>query len=413
MIKSTSALATAVVAAALVSCATPPPEPPSPAAEVTSQEVPEPFWDFNPSSNYAINYGDVEAVLNSMVVDVGRSDRDRLPATRASTGTRLSTKVRRQTANEGNRFRFEEFKDNEEYKQILHKVRRNLEQIPDQIPLKEFSREEQLAYWLNLYNITILEQLVGMYPERNLKKELTGKNSILSKKVLNVEGIPLSLDDIQHTILRWNYDDNPLVIYGLYQGNIGGPNIRKWAYTGETVYKDLKENAEEFINSNRGTYSKGGKDFHVSSFYARNRGYFGDMDTDLRGHLMNYIEGAQRQQLQQAERLVADINDWSITDLSGGEQQVVGSFAHNPAAMLGAVSSTQPGDDPGTVIGTGFTMDSVTTLTEDPAFSRFNEDTENRLLRVESNNQSVVKKKAGEAEPSQDEVETRVKDEIN
>jgi hypothetical protein len=36
----------------------------------------------------------------------------------------------------------------------------------------------------------------------------------------------MSLDDIQFTILRQNYDNDPLIIYGLYQGNIGGPNIR-------------------------------------------------------------------------------------------------------------------------------------------------------------------------------------------
>jgi hypothetical protein len=57
----------------------------------------------------------------------------------------------------------------------------------------------------------------------------------LPKKLLTVDGVALSLNDIQFNILKHNYANNPLIIYGLYQGVIGGPNIRKSAYTGATV----------------------------------------------------------------------------------------------------------------------------------------------------------------------------------
>ena len=404
MIRKFAAPFAAVMAAALVSCATPPAGEPPPAAEVTSQDVPEPFWDFSPESNYTINYADVEAVLNAMVVDVGRSTREKLPPMRASTGTRLQAKVRRSTASEGNRFHFEVFENNEEYKQILRNVRRNLEQIPGQVPLEEFSREEQLAYWLNLYNITVLDEIVQRYPESKLKQEIVGRNSFFSEKILEVAGVPLSLNDIQYTILRWNYDNNPLVIYGLYQGIIGGPNLRRWPYTGESVYDDLRDNAEEFINSNRGTFSRGGNVFHVSSFYARNRGYFGNSETELRAHLIQYIEGTQRQQLQEAEQLVADIDDWSVTDLDGGEQQVSQSFARNAAGILGATQSQQAGSVPGTTVSTNFTMDGVSALAENPDFSRVRRNAIARMPTTEDLDKaaaSPVDKPADEAEADQ------------
>jgi hypothetical protein len=238
------------------SCAVPPPATPavdSPPGEVTSSDVPEPFWDFDPASEFTINYADVDAILGAMVVNTGRSSREKLQPAPAQTGTRLKAKIRRTTASEGNRFHFEAFKANEQYQQMLREVRQELEDIPDQIALEYFTRDEQLAYWLNLYNIALLDQLVTIYPERNLEQELIGRNSILDRKILNVADIPLSLNDIQHTILRWNYDNNPLELYGLYQGVVGGPNIRPQAYTGERVNRDLTDNAKEFINSNRGT----------------------------------------------------------------------------------------------------------------------------------------------------------------
>lgn len=304
--------------------------------EVASSQVPEPFWDFDPNSEFTINYDDVDAILGALVVDVGRSSRRKTDSASTRTGTRLKAKVKRTTSKEGNRIHFEAIAATEEYRLLLGNIRRDLESIPDQIPLQYFSREEQLAYWLNLYNIALIDRLVQIYPEKNLKQELLGRNSILDDRFLVVAGVPLSLNDIQHTILRWNYDSNPLVIYGLYQGVVGGPNIRKVAYTGENVDRLLNDNAEEFINSNRGTYFKGDENFHVSTYYTRNLGFFDNLDSHLKTHLLRFIENDFEQELLNSERLIADIQDWTITDVHGTSTRISESFARNPAAVIGS-----------------------------------------------------------------------------
>src|SRR5210317_1040037 len=127
------------------------------------------------------------------------------------------------------------YKNDEGAMQALQDVRDNLEALPSEAPLQYFTRNEQLAYWLNLYNFTLLNEVIKVYPKRKLNKLLTGKNSILKEKILTVAGVPLSLNDIQYVILKNNYENNPLVMYGLYQGIIGGPNIRKSAFTGANV----------------------------------------------------------------------------------------------------------------------------------------------------------------------------------
>jgi hypothetical protein len=221
---------------------------------------------------------------------------------------------------------------------MLHRIRTRLESIPSVMPLEKFSRDEQLAYWLNLYNTTMLDEIVKVYPTPELEELLLGSDSILSRKTLVISGVQLSLNDIQFNILRQNYDNNPLVIYGLYQGIIGGPNIRKTAYTGKYVYNDLIENALEFVNSNRGTEGKNSRTFRVSSFYERNAKYFPDFDADLTRHLLTYIEGDERDELQKASRIKADINDWTVTDLYGSTRNLGGSLANNAAALDGAIA---------------------------------------------------------------------------
>jgi len=324
-------------------------------ANTANSTVPEPFQRFDADSKYAINYDDLTAVLKTVVVDVGRSTREKVAPSQAKTGTRMKASVKRPTQNEGNRFYYETFEGNEKAQQLLGGIQKSLERVPDEVSLEYFSRDEQLAYWLNLYNVTVLNEIIKVYPKRSLKKVLVGKKSILSKKLLTVAGVSLSLNDIQFTILKHNYANDPLVMYGLYQGNIGGPNIRKRAYTGKDVYRALKNNAIEFTNSNRGTYSKDEDVFRVSSMYERNKVYFTDFDTDLSKHLLAYLEGYEREYLQSATVLKPDINDWTVTDLGGTYRDLGATFADSNAALLDSVKGTSLADPaynpPGTVMG--------------------------------------------------------------
>ena len=302
--------------------------------------VPEPFQGYDPDSKYTINYDDLTAVLKTVVVDTGRSTREKVAPTQAKTGTKMKVSVNRSTVNEANRFYYETFEENPEGREFLLGIQKSLEQVPADAPLQYFSRDEQLAYWLNLYNVTVLNQIIEAYPVRNLKKLLVGNKSFFDQKLLTVAGIPLSLDDIRFTILKENYNNDPLVIYGLYQGNIGGPNIRKSAYTGADVWRALKNNAMEFVNSNRGTYSKDDKVFRASSLYDRNRVFFPNFDADLSSHLLQYLEGSERTELQAASVLKADIDDWTVADLTGSYRDLGGSFADNRAALLDSAKST-------------------------------------------------------------------------
>ena len=320
----------------------------APYSAVNSAEsaVSEPFRGSDPNSKYAINYDDLTAVLRTAVVDVGLSLRKVAAPAPDITGTRMKPKVKK-TANEGNRFYFESVKDDEAFVQYMIGIQKSLEELPTGAPLEYFSRDEQLAYWLNLYNVTVLNQIIALYPKNNLKKYTVGKKSIFSKKVLTVAGVPLSLDDIEFTILQQNYDNNPLILYGLYKGIIGGPSIRRRAFTGDRVYADLESSAYEFINSNRGTYIRDEKTFRVSSLYARDSSYFPDFNTDLSEHLMTQLQGKERTALESATKIKTDINDWTVTDLGGSQARIGGSFADSRAALLDSVKGTTPADGGG------------------------------------------------------------------
>jgi hypothetical protein len=351
-------------------------------------DVPEVFQGSDESSKYTIRYDDLTDILSLAVVNVGRSTREVAAPRQADTGTRMKMNIKRTTNNEGNRFYFETFKNNEEARKVLIGIQKSLEALPDEAALKYFSRDEQLVYWLNLYNVTMLNELIQVYPKRNLKKILLGKKSIKSNKVLNVAGIPLSLDDIQYTILKNNYDNDPLIIYGLYQGIIGGPNIRGKAYTRSDVWRALKNNANEFVNSNRGTYSGDAKVFQVSSLYGRNRAYFPDFQSDLSKHILTYVEGDERVELHSASTLKPNIDDWTITDLGGTDRNFGAQFATNNAALLDSIKSTVPGDITG-VTGAASGYGSASLVKKTQPSSRFSPDLLVQLHTINEKRESV------------------------
>ena len=338
-------------------------------------ELPEEFSDFSLNRDIRISYEDLDNLLEITVLDMGRSDRSSRKS-QSSIGTRMKSHKNNDTALEANRFLFEAVSKSE-IKDGFHKIRISLEKVPDEISLNELSLDEQLAYWLNLYNTAIVEKLIEHYPIRDTEDLLFDDDSILDEEFLTVAGYKLSLNDIQHKIVFEKFGKKkPIVMYGFYQGNIGSPNLRNEAYKGNKVYHQLVENGEEIVNSNRGMQIKRKSRLYVSKYYEQTESLFTDFETDLREHLEDYAEGQMKSDVKYAKRFKIDIEDWNITDLFGTERSFGATASTNPAAMLNAVVSNSdvPVSEDGSSSGMGavnvnFINDSIMMRTMD--FGRF------------------------------------------
>lgn len=298
----------------------------------TESDVPEVFKGQDQSSTFSIAYDDFDKILTESVWDLGRSDRAIAPKPMPITGSKLAILVKRKTAMEGNRFYFQNFHD-EKMKLAVTKIRSSLEQVPSEVSLSEFNRNEQLAYWLNLYNISLLEQLIAIYPVKKIGRTLYN-DGIMSKKLLTVSGVKLSLDDIKDKIILGKFSDNPDVMYGLFQGTIGGPNLRPEAYTGKLVMNQLADNAAEFINSNRGTYQGTSDQFRVSDYYLRYKQLFPNFDKDLKAHLSTHLEGKLANSINNTGALVPNIDNMNIVDFAGGLRSNPSAVANSTGALL-------------------------------------------------------------------------------
>ncbi|MDT0604169.1 DUF547 domain-containing protein [Thalassotalea castellviae] len=299
----------------------------------------EKFSQYDNNSEFVIIYDDVEAILKASVLYMGNSTRQKAKKSKASIGTRFRNKVKALTDLEGNRFHYEAF-DTPEKIQLMTNVRKSLESLPSNSPLHFFSKDEQLAYWLNLYNVSLLEQLLLIYPRRNLES-LTEKGQLFDQKNLLVDNEKLSLNDIKSIVIH-NFGYDPLLIYGFHQGYIASPDIRREPYTGKRVWKILERNANLFINSNRGTFSDGSKTFRVSKLYEQNKAFFKDFDEDLRDHLKKYLNRSYKSKLLATDEIKTNTTNWKIADLYGTERKYGGSVSTSSAALIDAFVAKGP-----------------------------------------------------------------------
>ena len=219
---------------------------------------------------------------------------------------------------EGNRYAFNYIDD--ETRTFLSEYRRDLESLPDRVDLARMPRNEQLAYWINLHNVAVTEQIALAYPIPSPEDVKIGGVPLDEARFITVSGVALSPKDIRTRIVYPNWSD-PKVIYGFWRGAIGGPSLMRDAFTGSNLAVMLDDSAREFVASLRGT-QKRGDTLHVSRIYDEARPfYFADWPGAMRSHLREYGNDDVAELLDATSAVEPKIWERDLADLSKGERE--------------------------------------------------------------------------------------------
>jgi Protein of unknown function, DUF547 len=278
-----------------------------------------------PKSGLKIDYTYWNDILNNLVFLTGVSTRQIAPKPEAITGSRFVAQHTSPYRLEGNRIPFSVLKD--EHIVTLQEYKRDLENLSTTMNIASLSKREQLAYWINLHNVTVVMLIAENYPVRQPSKLLVGPEKLPfhDAKVISVNGSNLSLRDIRENIVYPNWQD-PKVMYGFFLGDIGSPSLQGRAFTAENMDLLLTQNANEFVNSLR-AFSRGG----VSKIYEdTKRFYFANFEQDIRQHFQQYMWDEVYEELSAAPSLDINPYEYDIADMEGGHApHVVGNVTVN------------------------------------------------------------------------------------
>lgn len=174
------------------------------------------------------------------------------------------------------------------------------------------SEAEAFAFWANLYNALTVKLIVDEAPERSIRQIRPYLFSIGPWGVdwVTVEGEALSLDNIEHDIMREEFQA-PLVHYAVNCASIGCPNLKSTAWRAATLDADLQAAARAYINHPRGvTVTEDG--LIISRIYKWFREDFGDSEEGVIAHLLEHASPDLATLIRENPRIRGHEYDWSL-----------------------------------------------------------------------------------------------------
>lgn len=182
----------------------------------------------------------------------------------------------------------------------------------------KLTRDQQLAFWINLYNSVTVDVILDNYPVESIRDINEGAFSFgpWDRQLVQVAGQPLSLNDIEHRIIRPGFDE-PRIHYALNCAAVGCPNLMNRAWEAKTLERDLANAERAYVNDRRGVRFDESGQLILSKIYVWFREDFGQNEKAVLAYLQTVAAPELRARLQEARRVGAYEYDWALNDAAG------------------------------------------------------------------------------------------------
>jgi hypothetical protein len=176
--------------------------------------------------------------------------------------------------------------------------------------------EERLAFWINVYNAYTIRLIVS-HGERESIRNIDRTLGVLqlkgpwSEPIVRAAGRTLTLDDVQHRIIRKDFHD-PRIHFALVSAAKSSPPLRSEAYTGAALDGQLFDQGRRFLTDT--TKNQIETNFpRLSPIFTYYRADFGTSRSDLGGYLATWFDGETKKKLESGRFGMREMPfDWSL-----------------------------------------------------------------------------------------------------
>ena len=185
---------------------------------------------------------------------------------------------------------------------------------------------EAVSFWINAYNAYTLKLIVDNYPVRSIREitplRLKGLslaipkiNSPFEYKLARIGGKTYSLDDIEHGILRKQFDE-PRIHFALVCASTSCPKLRKEAFKAEVLDQQLQDQAVDFLtNTDKNVVKLENEILYLSKIFRWFKKDFTRSHAHLQAYLAPFFEGELSEKLAAgAFKVRYRAYDWSLNE---------------------------------------------------------------------------------------------------
>ena len=207
-------------------------------------------------------------------------------------------------------------KDGQVNYQLLYENEEQLDvylaSLESHTPSADWSREEQLAYWINAYNAFTIKIILMHYPVKSIKDigaklQIPLVNSTWDIQFIEIGDQKLSLNDIEHRILRKEFNV-PAIHFAIVCASKSCPPLRSEAYWASNIDKQLNEQAQEFINDESKNHLAA-EHIEISSIFNWFEG-----DFTKTGSIIDFLNKYSNTTINQNVKIGYLDYDWSLND---------------------------------------------------------------------------------------------------
>jgi hypothetical protein len=186
--------------------------------------------------------------------------------------------------------------------------------ILESVNPESLSRNEQFAFYANAYNAWTIKLILSGYPGVTSIKDLGSLlQSPWKKEIVHINGGVVTLDNVEHDILRPRYKD-PRVHFAINCAAKSCPPLRQEPFSGEVLDQQLEDATRSFINDPK-SYRLEGNELHVSRIF---KWFSEDFNNDILGFFLKYATGELKERLESKsdQITVRYLNyDWSLNGM--------------------------------------------------------------------------------------------------
>ncbi len=175
-----------------------------------------------------------------------------------------------------------------------------------------WTKDEQLTYWINAYNAFTIRLILDYYPVASIKDigsaiQIPLVNTAWDIKFIEIGDQELSLNNIEHSIIRKNFDE-PRIHFALVCAARSCPKLRNEAYDAARLEQQLTDQARTFLaNPDKNRITK--DEMELSKIFSW---YQGDFTKE--GSLVEYLNQYAPVTIHEDARKTFKKYDWSLNE---------------------------------------------------------------------------------------------------
>ncbi|MCF4100837.1 DUF547 domain-containing protein [Gillisia sp. M10.2A] len=181
------------------------------------------------------------------------------------------------------------------------KLKEYLEMLSENKPSKTWSVQEQLAYYINIYNAYTVKLIIENYPIKSIKDI----NGAWTKDIVDIGDVKMSLGGIENSILRKMND--PRIHFAINCASYSCPKLLNEAYTAAKINEQLETATKEFINSDKNIILENSvKLSSIFDWYKK--------DFKEGGSVIDYINHYSNVKIKASAKITYKEYDWSLNE---------------------------------------------------------------------------------------------------